>query len=131
LSTVSTTAISIFLAFVLITLAITAWASRRARTTAQFYAAGGAVTPWQNGLAIAGDYLSAASFLGSISVFFGLGIDGLIYAVGAAAGWPMATCLIAERLRKLGKYTVADVLCTRLAARPVRAMTALITITIC
>lgn len=128
---VSGIAISIFIAFVLVTLAITAWASRRARSTAQFYAAGGSITPWQNGLAIAGDYLSAASFLGTISVFFGMGIDGLLYAVGAAAGWPVATCLVAERLRKLGKYTVADVLCTRFSARPVRAMTALITITIC
>ncbi len=131
MSQVSPVAISIFIAFVLVTLAITAWASRRARTAAQFYAAGGNVTPWQNGLAIAGDYLSAASFLGVIAVFFGMGIDGLIYAVGAAAGWPVATCLIAERLRKLGKYTFADVLCVRLDSRPVRAMTALATFAIC
>ena len=128
---VDPTAVGIFCAFVLATLAITAWASRRARTAAQFYAAEGAVTPWQNGLAIAGDYLSAGSFLGSISVFYSFGIDGLLYAVGAAAGWPVVTCLIAERLRALGQYTFSDVLARRLANRPVRALTAASTVLIC
>ena len=79
------TAVGIFAVFVAMTLAITGWASRRARTASQFYAAGGAVTPGQNGLAIAGDYLSAGSFLGTISVFHAFGVDGLLYAVGAAA----------------------------------------------
>ncbi len=128
---ISRTAIAVFALFVALTLVITAWASRRAKTASQFYAAGGTITPWQNGLAIAGDYLSAASFLGSISVFFQLGVDGLIYAVGAAAGWPVATCLIAERLRKLGKFTFADVLCVRLNPRPIRAMAALMTLAVC
>ncbi|HVW70764.1 MAG TPA: sodium/solute symporter [Steroidobacteraceae bacterium] len=125
------TAIAIFFAFVLATLVITAWASRRARTAAQFYAAEGTVTPWQNGLAIAGDYLSAGSFLGSISVFYSFGVDGLLYAVGAAAGWPVVTCLIAERLRALGQYTFSDVLARRLGSRPVRTLTAVSTVFIC
>lgn len=125
------TAIGIFAGFVALTLAITLWASRRARTAAQFYAAEGAVTPAQNGLAIAGDYLSAGSFLGTISVFHAFGVDGLLYAVGAAAGWPLVTCLIAERLRTLGQYTFSDVLSRRLSSRPIRAMTTFSTLLIC
>jgi len=125
------TAIAIFVGFIIVTLAITAWASRRARTAAQFYAAEGAISPWQNGLAIAGDYLSAGSFLGSISVYFAFGVDGLLYAVGAASGWPVVTCLFAERLRALGRYTTADVLSRRLADRPIRALTAVSTVLIC
>ena len=125
------TAVGIFAVFVAMTLAITGWASRRARTASQFYAAGGAVTPGQNGLAIAGDYLSAGSFLGTISVFHAFGVDGLLYAVGAAAGWPLVTCLIAERLRALGQYTFSDVLSRRLSGRPIRAMTTLSTLLIC
>lgn len=127
----NTIAIGIFLSFVLATLGITAWARLRIRTTAQFYVADGTVRPWQNGMAIAGDYLSAASFLGTIAVFFSSGVDGMIYAVGAAAGWPVMTCLFAERIRSLGRYTFSDVLSRNLAPRPVRAMTSLITICIC
>lgn len=128
---VNLTAAAVFAVFVAVTLLITAWASRRARTASQFYAAEGSIVPWQNGLAIAGDYLSAASFLGTISVFYLMGVDGLVYAVGAAAGWPIATCLVSERLRALGKYTVADVLSARLSPRPVRLLTSLTTLAIC
>jgi cation/acetate symporter len=124
-------AAGVFLAFVLTTLGITLWASRRTRTAGQFYAAEGRITPGQNALAIAGDYLSAASFLGSIAAFWALGVDGLVYMVGAAAGWPIVMCLTAERLRNLGRYTFSDVLCHRLEQRPVRLLTATTTLVIC
>jgi cation/acetate symporter len=101
-------AASIFAAFVAVTLGITYWANRRSTGAKDFYAAGGRITARQNGLAIAGDYLSAASFLGTISVFFSIGTDGLLYAVGAVAGWPIATFLVGERLRNLGRYTFSD-----------------------
>ena len=84
-------AASIFAAFVAVTLGITYWANRRSTGAKDFYAAGGRITARQNGLAMAGDYLSAASFLGTISIFFSVGTDGLLYAVGAVAGWPIAT----------------------------------------
>jgi cation/acetate symporter len=122
-------AASIFAVFVVITLGITWWANRRGSATAQdFYAAGGNITARQNALAMAGDYLSAASFLGTIAVFFSIGNDGLLYAVGAVAGWPVATFLIGERLRNLGRYTFSDALGYRLAQRPVRALAALSTL---
>ena len=124
-------AVAIFVVFVAATLAITYWSSRRATSMTDFYAAGGCIKPWQNGLAIAGDYLSAASFLGTVSVFFSFGLDGLLYAVGAAAGWPVVTCLVAERLRRLGHHTFSDVLCHRLGGKPLRAMTAVTTLCIC
>lgn len=127
----NTVAIGIFLLFVIATLFITYWSSRRARSARDFYAAGGTIKPWQNGLAIAGDYLSAASFLGTVAVFFAFGIDGVLYAVGAAAGWPLVTCLVVERLRKMGHYTFSDVLCSRLGGKPLRIMTALTTLCIC
>ncbi|MBS0613523.1 MAG: cation/acetate symporter ActP, partial [Proteobacteria bacterium] len=93
-----------------------------------FYTAGGTITARQNGLAVAGDYLSAASFLGTIAVFFSLGTDGLLYAVGAVAGWPIATFLIGERLRNLGRYTFSDALGYRLSERPVRFLAAVSTL---
>ncbi len=124
-------AISIFAAFVLITLGITLWANLRSAGAQDFYAAGGRITARQNGLAIAGDYLSAASFLGTIAVFFTLGSDGLLYAVGAVAGWPIATFLVGERLRNLGRYTFSDALSYRLSEKPVRALAAVSTLCLC
>src|SRR5438309_2188598 len=103
------TAISMFAAFVVGTLFITKWAAKRTKSAADFYTAGGGITGFQNGLAIAGDYMSAASFLGiSAAVMVG-GFDGLIYSIGFLVGWPVVTFLLAERLRNLGKFTFADV----------------------
>ena len=90
-------AISLFLLFVLITLGITYWAARRTRTAADFYAAGGGITGLQNGLAIAGDYMSAASFLGIAALVYANGYDGLIYSIGFLVGWPIVMFLMAER----------------------------------
>ena len=105
-----------FLIFVLATLGITKWAAGRTKSAADFYAAGGGITGFQNGLAIAGDYMSAASFLGISGLVFANGYDGLIYSVGWLVGWPIVLFLIAERLRNLGKFTFADVAAFRLEA---------------
>ncbi len=123
-------AISMFAAFVLLTLGITAWAARRTRTRADFYAAGGGVSGFRNGLAIAGDYMSAASFLGISSQIFGVGYDGLIYSIGFLVGWPIILFLMAERLRNLGKYTFADVASFRFAQPPVRSFAAFSTLAV-
>ncbi len=117
-------AIGFFLAFVLATLAITWWAARRTHTTRDFYAAGGRISGLQNGLAIAGDFMSAASFLGVTGLVFGFGFDGLIYAVGGLAGWPLVLFMLSERLKNLGKYTFADAVSLRLAATPIRCLAA-------
>jgi cation/acetate symporter len=99
------TAISMFAVFVVGTLFITKWAAAKTKSAADFYTAGGGITGFQNGLAIAGDYMSAASFLGiSAAVMVG-GFDGLIYSIGFLVGWPVVTFLLAERLRNLGKFT--------------------------
>jgi cation/acetate symporter len=121
-------AATIFAAFILVTLGITLWAHRRSTAASDFYTAGGRITARQNALAVAGDYISAASFLGTIAVFFSFGADGLLYAVGAVAGWPIATFLIGERLRNLGRYTFSDALGYRLAERPVRILAAISTL---
>ena len=105
---VNVTAIAMFLAFVSATLGITYWAAKRTRSTKDFYTAGGSITGLQNGLAIAGDYMSAASFLGISGLVFASGFDGLIYSIGFLVGWPIILFLLAERLRNLGKYTFAD-----------------------
>ena len=118
------TAIGMFVLFVLFTLGITYWAAKRTRSAAQFYTAGGGITGFQNGLAIAGDYMSAASFLGISGLVYLSGFDGLIYSVGWLVGWPIVTFLIAEPLRNLGKFTFADVASYRLQATPIRAMAA-------
>jgi cation/acetate symporter len=126
-------AVIAFLGFVAITIAITAWAARRTRTSAEFFAAGGRIGPIQNGFALAGDYMSAASFLGIAGLVATSGFDGLIYSVGWLVGWPVMTFLIAEPLRKLGKYTFSDVVAYRLKQRPVRitaAATTLIVVTV-
>ena len=117
-------AIFIFLAFVVVTLGITYWAARRTRTTKDFYAAGGGITGFQNGLAIAGDYMSAASFLGITALVYTGGYYGLIYSIGFLVGWPFIMFLMAEPLRNLGRFTFADVASYRLQATPIRAMAA-------
>jgi len=123
-------AILMFGAFVLLTLAITRWAARRTRTTADFYAAGGGITGFQNGLAIAGDYMSAASFLGISAQIFADGYDGLIYSIGFLVGWPVILFLLAERLRNLGRYTFADVASFRFRQGPVRLAAAFSTLAV-
>lgn len=120
----STVAIALFLLFVGATLAITWWAARRTRTTKDFYAAGGNITGFQNGLAIAGDFMSAASFLGVSALVFTFGFDGLLYAVGGLCGWPLVLFLLAERLKNLGKYTFADAVSLRLEIVPIRCLAA-------
>jgi cation/acetate symporter len=122
---------SIFIGFVVLTLAITWWSSGRSRTAVQFYTADASITPLENGIALAGDYLSAASFLGTTAAFFSFGIDGIYYAVGALAGWPVATCLVAEPLRKLGRITYADALSAKLQGPQLRVMTSAATLSIC
>ena len=118
------TAISMFAAFVIGTLFITKWAAAKTKSAADFYTAGGGITGFQNGLAIAGDYMSAASFLGiSAAVMVG-GFDGLIYSIGFLVGWPIVTFLLAERLRNLGKFTFADVAAFRFEQTPVRVFAA-------
>ncbi|MCF6201292.1 MAG: cation acetate symporter, partial [Hydrogenimonas sp.] len=117
-------AIVMFLIFVVATLAITYWAARRTNSASDFYAAGGGITGFQNGLAIAGDYMSAASFLGISGLVYLKGYDGLIYSIGFLVGWPIILFLVAERLRNLGKYTFADVASFRLRQTPIRVLAA-------
>src|SRR3954453_569162 len=118
-------AIGFFVLFILITLGITYWAARRTRTTEHFYAAGRTISPGQNGFALAGDYMSAASFLGIAGLVSTTGFDGLIYSTGWLVGWPVVLFLIAEPLRNLGRYTFADVVAIRLRQTPVRIAAAL------
>lgn len=117
-------AIIMFLVFVAATLGVTYWAAQRTKTAKDFYTAGGGITGFQNGLAIAGDYMSAASFLGISALVYSSGYDGLIYSIGFLVGWPIILFLIAERLRNLGKYTFADVASFRLEQLPIRALSA-------
>ncbi|ACE84120.1 cation acetate symporter [Cellvibrio japonicus] len=121
---VNLTSIATFVTFVAVTLVITYWAARRTKTAKDFYAAGGGITGFQNGLAIAGDYMSAASFLGIAGLVYTSGFDGLIYAIGFLVGWPIVLLLIAEPLRNLGKYTFADVASFRLQQKPIRILAA-------
>ncbi|KAJ9430893.1 MULTISPECIES: cation/acetate symporter ActP [Enterobacterales] len=117
-------AIIMFVVFVAATLGITYWASKRTRSRSDYYTAGGNITGFQNGLAIAGDFMSAASFLGISALVYTSGYDGLIYSLGFLVGWPMILFLIAERLRNLGRYTFADVASYRLAQKPIRTLSA-------
>jgi cation/acetate symporter len=114
-----------FFVIIAVTLGITYWAARRTKTTEHFYAAGRTVSPVQNGLALAGDYMSAASFLGIAGLVSTTGFDGLIYSTGWLVGWPVVLFLIAEPLRNLGKYTFADVVALRLKQVPVRIAAAI------
>jgi len=118
------TAIIMFAAFVVFTLFITKWAASKTKSAADFYTAGGGITGFQNGLAIAGDYMSAASFLGISAAVMANGYDGLIFSIGFLVGWPIITFLMAERLRNLGKFTFADVAAYRFKQTPIRAFAA-------
>lgn len=117
-------AITMFFLFVLATLGITFWASKQNQTTSDFYTAGGGISGFKNGLAIAGDFMSAASFLGISAMVFTNGYDGLLYSTGFLVGWPLVLFLVAERLRNLGKFTFADVASYRFAQKPVRIFAA-------
>ena len=118
-------AITFFLVFIGLSLGITVWAARRTRTADHFYTAGRSVTALQNGLALAGDYMSAASFLGIAGLVSLSGFDGLIYSIGWLVGWPIVMFLIAEPLRNLGRYTFADVVAARLRQTPIRIAAAI------
>ena len=125
IGTLNTSAIVCFLLFVASTLAITYWAAKKTKTASQFYAAGGGITGFQNGLALAGDYMSAASFLGIAGLVSTKGYDGLIYSVGWLVGWPIVMFLISEPLRNLGKFTFADVVAFRLQQKPIKTAAAI------
>ena len=118
------TAIGMFLAFVVFTLFITKWAAAKTKSAADFYTGGGGITGFQNGLAIAGDFMSAASFLGISAAVYLNGYDGLIYSIGFLVGWPILTFLMAERLRNLGRFTFADVAAYRFNQAPIRIFAA-------
>jgi cation/acetate symporter len=124
-SSLNVPAIAMFVGFVILTLIITWRAAARTKSAADFYAAGGGITGFQNGLAIAGDYMSAASFLGISGLVFTSGFDGLIYSVGWLVGWPIVLFLLAERLRNLGKFTFADVASFRLNQTWIRILSAI------
>ena len=118
-------AIALFVLFVLATLSITYFSSKKSKSADGFYTAGGNITGMQNGIAIAGDYMSAASFLGIVALVFTNGFDGLIYSVGFLVGWPIVLFLIAEKFRNLGKYTFADIVAYRLKSKPIRTISAI------
>src|SRR6267142_2513344 len=124
------TALVMFLIFVGATLVITYWAAQRSRGTAAYFAANRQITAWQNGFAVAGDYMSAASFLGIAGIIAFQGYDGFMYSVGWLVAYLTVLLIVAEPLRNAGKYTMADVLAYRLRPRPVRAMAALSTLTV-
>ncbi|HLF31777.1 MAG TPA: cation/acetate symporter ActP [Xanthomonadales bacterium] len=118
------TAILMFFVFVALTLAITWWAALRTHTRADFYAAGKNIGGLQNGLAIAGDFMSAATFLGISALVYSAGMDGMLFVLGGTLGWAVILLLVAERLRNLGKYTFSDVVAFRLERGSVRTMSA-------
>src|SRR5712691_13109217 len=125
-----TPALGMFLLFVLITLAITWWAARKSQSAAAFFTASRRITGWQNGVAVSGDYMSAASFLGIAGLIAFSGYDGFLYSVGWLVAYLTVLLVVAEPLRNAGKYTMADVLAFRMRARPVRAMASLSTLTV-
>ena len=125
IGTLNPIAILCFLLFVVATLGITYWAAKKTKTASQFYAAGGGITGFQNGLALAGDYMSAASFLGIAGLVSTKGYDGLIYSVGWLVGWPIVMFLISEPLRNLGKFTFSDVVAFRLKQKPIKTAAAI------
>ncbi|HEY0357678.1 MAG TPA: cation acetate symporter, partial [Mycobacteriales bacterium] len=125
-----TLTILLFLAFVAVTLGITVWASRQTKTASDFYAGGRSFSGFQNGLAIGGDYMSAASFLGIAGIIALFGYDGFLYSIGFLVAWLVALLLVAELMRNSGKYTMADVLSYRMRQRPVRTAAAVSTITV-
>ncbi|MBL8464249.1 MAG: cation acetate symporter, partial [Thauera sp.] len=127
---VNVSAIAMFLGFVLLTLGITWWAANKTKSTADFYTAGGGITGFQNGLAIAGDYMSAATLLGLTAMMYAQGVDAYIYMLSFFVGWPIILFLMAERLRNLGKFTFADITAYRLDQGKVRTMAAVSSLTV-
>src|SRR5664279_5483247 len=123
-------ALLMFISFVTVTLVITYWAAKRSSGSNAYFAAGRRITAWQNGFAVAGDYMSAASFLGIAGIIAFQGYDGFMYSVGFLVAYLTVLLIVAEPLRNAGKYTMADVLAYRLRPRPVRAMAALSTLTV-
>jgi cation/acetate symporter len=123
-------ALTMFVAFVALTLLITFWAARKNTGASAYFAAGRSITGWQNGLAVAGDYMSAASFLGISGAICFYGYDGFMYSVGFLVAYITVLLIVAEPLRNAGKYTMADLLAYRLSPRPVRAMASLSTLTV-
>src|SRR6202162_18127 len=119
-----------FLVFIAITLGTTYWASKRSSGATAYFAAGRQIKGWQNGIAVAGDYMSAASFLGIAGIIAFQGYDGFLFSVGWLVAYLTVLLIVAEPLRNAGKYTMADVLAYRLKPRPVRAMEALSTLTV-
>jgi cation/acetate symporter len=124
-----TVSLAVFLLFIVSTLAVTFWASKRSRGATAYFTAGRRITAWQNGFAVAGDFMSAASFLGVVGLIALQGLDGFFYSVGGFVAYVTILLLIAEPLRNSGKYTMGDVLAYRLRPRPVRALAALTTLT--
>src|SRR5262247_3411921 len=124
------TALGMFLVFIAVTLYITWWAARRSAGSSAYFAAGRSLTAWQNGVAVAGDYMSAASFLGIAGIIAFQGYDGFMYSVGWLVAYLTVLLIVAEPLRNAGKYTMADVLAYRLQPLPVRAMASLSTLTV-
>ena len=122
---VNFTAIGMFVLFVILTLGITYWAANRTKTTSDFYTAGGGITGFQNGLAIAGDYMSAATLLGLTAMMYARGVDAYLYMIAFFVGWPIIMFLMAERLRNLGRFTFADITSYRLNQGKVRTMAAI------
>src|SRR6266498_5641726 len=129
-STTRTLTITLFLIFVAITLGITVWASRQTRSATDFYAGGRSFSGFQNGMAISGDYMSAASFLGIAGLIALFGYDGFLYSIGFLVAWLVALLLVAEFLRNSGRYTMADVLAFRMRQRPVRTAASVSTIVV-
>ncbi len=127
---INVSAIAMFMVFVLATLGITYWASARTKSTSDFYTAGGGITGFQNGLAIAGDYMSAATLLGLTSLVYFKGFDGFIYTISFFIGWPIILFLMAERLRNLGKFTFADIASYRLDQSRIRTFAAFGSLTV-
>src|SRR5271163_4612656 len=119
---------AVFVAFIASTLAITYWAARRSRGASAYFAAGRRITAWQNGFAVAGDFMSAASFLGIVGLIALQGFDGFLYSVGGFVAFVTILLLVAEPLRNAGRYTMGDLLAYRLKPRPVRAMATLSTL---
>ena len=124
------TPLAMFVLFIAVTLFITWWAARRSQGSNSFFAANRQITGWQNGIAVAGDYMSAASFLGIAGLIAFKGYDGFMYSVGFLVAYLTVLLVVAEPLRNAGKYTMADVLAFRMSPRPVRAMASLSTLTV-
>ena len=121
-SAINSKAVAMFIGFVLVSLGITFWAAKRTKSTADFYTAGGKIGGFQNGLAICGDWCSSAALMGVAALIYSNGFDGLIYSVVPFGAWPLMMFLLADRLRNLGKYTLADIVSLRMARVPVRTL---------